>query len=169
MRGLALVIFVSHLSLCVNAQQLKKNSVNLSSSKVDIDALISKMSIEEKVGQMSQIDLGVIAVGDICNLKNPQQLDSAKLIKAIEKYHIGSVLNVGCGSGTISLENWHSIINEIHQKNKQLSKNYIPIIYGIDAIHGANYVMGATLFPQEITQAATWNPSLVKRANEISA
>lgn len=135
----------------------------------EIDELISKMSLEEKVGQMSQVDLGVIAVGDICNLKNPQQIDLAKLETALNKYHVGSILNVGCGSGTISLENWKKIIATIQIENQKSSKFPVPIIYGIDAIHGANYVMGATLFPQQIAQAATWNPQLVKSANEISA
>ena len=139
------------------------------SAKIDIDALIKKMSIEEKAGQMTQIDLGVIAEGGICALKNPQTIDLAKLQQAITKYHIGSILNVGCGSGTISLENWHTILNTIHQQNIKLSKNKIPILYGIDAIHGANYTMGATLFPQQIAQAATWNPALVKKGYEITA
>jgi beta-glucosidase len=135
----------------------------------DVDELISKMSLEEKVGQMSQVDLGVIAEGDICNLKNPQQLNIEKLETALNKYHVGSILNVGCGSGTISLENWKKIISAIQIKNLKSSKIPVPVIYGIDAIHGANYVMGATLFPQQIAQAATWNPQLVKIANEISA
>jgi beta-glucosidase len=139
------------------------------SSSTDIDAIIKKMSIEEKAGQMTQIDLGVIAQGNICALKNPQTLDMAKLELAIKKYHIGSILNVGCASGTISLDNWHIILNTIHQTNSRLSKNKIPIVYGIDAIHGANYTMGATLFPQQIAQAATWNPALVKQAYEVTA
>ena len=116
---------------------------------VDIDALMHKMSVEEKAGQMTQIDLGVIAEGGICALKNPQTVNIAKLQEAITKYHIGSILNVGCASGTISLDNWHQILNTIHAQNTQLSKNKIPILYGIDAIHGANYTMGATLFPQQ--------------------
>jgi beta-glucosidase len=141
----------------------------MNNNAVDIEALINKMSVEEKAGQMSQIDLGVIAEGGICALKNPQTLNLTKLQEAISKYHIGSILNVGCGSGTISLENWHNILNTIHQENSTLSKNQIPILYGIDAIHGANYTMGATLFPQQIAQAATWNPSLVKKGYEITA
>ena len=136
---------------------------------IHIDALIKKMNIEEKAGQMTQIDLGVIAEGGICALKNPQTIDLVKLQEAISKYHIGSILNVGCGSGTISLDNWHKILKIIHQENTRLSKNNIPILYGIDAIHGANYTMGATLFPQQIAQAATWNPALVKKGYEITA
>ena len=80
-------------------------------SDAAIDSLIAKMSIEEKVGQMTQIDLGVVAEGGICNLKQPQRIDIAKLQEAIGKYKIGSILNVGCGSGTISGPNR----NVIHQ------------------------------------------------------
>jgi len=137
--------------------------------KLNLDSIIQKMTIEEKVGQMTQIDLGVIAEGDICKLKNPQAINLEKLYTAIKKYHIGSILNVGCGSGTISLDNWHSILNTIHSENSKNSKLKIPILYGIDAIHGANYTMGATLFPQEIGQAATWNPELVKTIYKTTA
>ena len=135
---------------------------------IDIDALISKMTVEEKAGQMTQIDLGVIAVGDICNLKNPQQLDKVKLKRALSDYKVGSVLNVGCGSGTIAVDNWRSIISGIHAANTSYN-NEVPVIYGVDAIHGANYSMGATLFPQEIGQAATWNPSLIQQLNAVTA
>lgn len=136
---------------------------------VDIEALLKRMSIEEKAGQMTQIDLGVISEGNICALKQPQILNSDKLRQAIAVYHIGSILNVGCGSGTMSLNNWHQILNSIHEANSTWSKNKIPILYGIDAIHGANYTMGATLFPQQIAQAASWNPQLVKKGYEITA
>ena len=171
MKKYCLIVICFHLFFSANSQNTDVASKNFSNGFPikDIDVLISKMSIEEKVGQMSQVDLGVIAVGDICNLKNPQQLDISKLETALNKYHVGSILNVGCGSGTISLENWKKIISAIQIKNQKSSNYPIPVIYGIDAIHGANYVMGATLFPQQIAQAATWNPQLVKSANEISA
>ena len=145
------------------------SSVCFSQTEVNLDAILKQMTIEEKVGQMSQIDLGVVAQGDICNLKSPQQLDLDKLKNAIKTYKIGSILNVGCGSGTISLENWHSILKQIFEVNKKESRLGLPILYGIDAIHGANYTMGATLFPQQIGQAATWNPLLVEHANQIAA
>ena len=136
--------------------------------QIDIAALISKMSIEEKAGEMTQLDLGVIANGDVCNLTQPQSINQAKLKKAIIQYHIGSFLNVGCGSGTISLENWQKIFSAIKAETKN-TKLQIPIIFGIDAIHGNNYTIGATLFPQQIAQAATWNPDLVKQGYEVTA
>lgn len=139
------------------------------SVEVNLDSLIRLMTIEEKVGQMTQIDLGVIAEGDICALKNPQSLNSDKLKNAIVNYHIGSILNVGCGSGTISPSNWRNILSQIHDENLKLNRLNIPVIYGIDAIHGANYTMGATLLPQQIGQAATWNPELVQKGYEVTA
>ena len=148
------------------------SSITLSQTfrpSVNIDSIISLMSIEEKAGQMTQIDLGVIAEGNICELKNPQTINLGKLEEAITKYHIGSILNVGCGSGTISRENWQNILTTIHSKNKKNSRLQIPIIYGIDAIHGANYTMGSTLFPQQIAQAGSWNPGLVQKGYEITA
>ena len=162
MRAKFFVFFICFVSSITTFSQSKM-------VKVNIDSLIGIMSIEEKVGQMTQIDLGVVAQGDICKLKNPQVIDNDKLKNAILKYHIGSILNVGCGSGTISMENWRLILGQIHAENKRSSRLNIPIVYGIDAIHGANYTMGATLFPQEIGQAATWNPSLVEKAYKITA
>lgn len=132
------------------------------------DKLIASMSLEEKVGQMTQIDLGVIAKGAPCALTQPQTIDTDKLRIAFEKYHVGSILNVGCGSGTISLENWKQIHSEIASANKKYLPN-VPVLFGIDAIHGANYTQGATMFPQQIGQAATWNPDLITQAAEITA
>ncbi|MFM7216673.1 MAG: glycoside hydrolase family 3 protein, partial [Bacteroidota bacterium] len=136
---------------------------------VSIDSLIAHMTVEEKVGQMTQVDLGMIAKGNICQLEEPRALDTAKLRTALERYHVGSVLNVGCGSGTIALDEWRALIGELHSANRKYSRTGIPILYGIDAIHGANYVVGATLFPQPIGQAATWNPDLIERLNAITA
>ena len=130
---------------------------------------VNALTLEQKVGQMTQIDLGVIAVGSPCGLQQPQTLDQEKLRIAIEKYHIGSVLNVGCGSGTIALDRWQEIHKGITKASIQYSSTHIPILFGIDAIHGVNYTIGGTLFPQQIGQAATWNPDLVLKGAEITA
>jgi beta-glucosidase len=130
---------------------------------------VNSLTLEQKVGQMTQIDLGVIAVGSPCGLQQPQTLDQEKLRIAIEKYHIGSVLNVGCGSGTIALDRWQEIHKGISKASIQYSSTHIPILFGIDAIHGVNYTVGGTLFPQQIGQAATWNPDLVLKGAEITA
>lgn len=133
----------------------------------DIEALIKKMTIEEKVGQMTQLNLDVISKGEIYNLVEPHQLDPEKLKKALVNYHVGSILN--CGGHAYTREHWREIIGEIQRVATKETRLGIPIIYGIDAIHGANYTLGSTLFPQQIGQAATFNEMLVARAAEITA
>jgi beta-glucosidase len=174
LRGLLLLIAAFTLGNNQKAIAQKANTENppaLSILTLDkaIDEMVAKLSLEQKVGQMTQIDLGVIAVGSPCGLQQPQTLDKVKLREAIEKYHIGSVLNVGCGSGTIALDRWRDIHRGIAQAEAEFSSSHIPILFGIDAIHGVNYTVGGTMFPQQIGQAATWNPDLVVKAAEITA
>ena len=127
-----------------------------------IEDLLKRMTLEEKVGQMTQLTIGMIVNGRDQDIK----IDPAKLDKAIVKYGVGSILNVS--DQALTLDRWHEIIRDIQNAAKK-TRLGIPVIYGIDSIHGANYVQGATLFPQEIGMAATWNPELMKRAAEITA
>ncbi|HEV7645866.1 MAG TPA: glycoside hydrolase family 3 N-terminal domain-containing protein [Pyrinomonadaceae bacterium] len=127
-----------------------------------IEALLRKMTIEEKVGQMTQLTIDMVTTGKDQNVK----IDDAKLEKAIVKYGVGSILNVT--NQAITIDHWHRIIGPIQQAAGR-TRLKIPVIYGVDSIHGANYVQGATLFPQEIGMAATWNPALMKHAAEIAA
>jgi len=128
-----------------------------------IEALLKRMTLEEKVGQMTQLAIGLIAKGQNQEI----QLDPEKLDKAIVRYGVGSILNVS--DQALTAEKWHEIIGQIQEAATKKSRLRIPVIYGIDSIHGANYIRGATLFPQEIGMAATWNPELMKRGSEISA
>ncbi|HEX2268414.1 MAG TPA: glycoside hydrolase family 3 N-terminal domain-containing protein, partial [Pyrinomonadaceae bacterium] len=127
-----------------------------------IEDLLKRMTLEEKVGQMTQLTIEMIVSGRDQNVK----IDPAKLEKAIVKYGVGSILNVA--DQAVSIDRWHEIIGQIQDAAKK-TRLGIPVIYGIDSIHGANYVLGATLFPQEIGMAATFNPELMKRAAEITA
>ena len=130
-----------------------------------IDALLSKMTLEEKVGQMTQVTLDVVLnTGDP---KDPVKLDPAKLKEALVTYHVGSILNTA--GHALSREKWKELITGIEQEATTDTRLKIPAIYGIDAIHGDNYVLGATLFPQEIGQAATFDPELVQKGAEITA
>jgi beta-glucosidase len=128
-----------------------------------IDDLIKRMTLEEKVGQMTQLAIGAIAAGQDQQIK----VDPAKLEKAIVQYGVGSILNVS--DQALTVDHWHQIIGQIQEAATKKTRLGIPMIYGIDSIHGANYVQGATLFPQEIGMAATFNPELMKRAAEITA
>jgi beta-glucosidase len=127
-----------------------------------IDALLKRMTLEEKVGQMTQLAIGMVARGRDQEI----QIDPRKLDKALVQYGVGSILNVA--EQALTVDKWHEIIGQIQTTNKK-TRLGIPVIYGIDSIHGANYVQGATLFPQEIGMAATWNPELMKRGSEIAA
>jgi len=126
-----------------------------------VDALLKQMTAEEKVGQMTQVTIDVVSRD-----KPPHQLDAAKLQTAVDHYKVGSILNVMGSAYTV--EHWQDIINQI-QDAAAKTRLKIPVLYGLDSIHGANYVMGSTLFPQAFALAATWNPELAQRAGEISA
>lgn len=128
-----------------------------------IEALLKRMTLEEKVGQMTQLAIGMIAKGQNQEI----QIDPEKLDKAVVHYGVGSILNVS--DQALTADKWHEIIGQIQQAATKKTRLGIPVIYGIDSIHGANYIQGATLFPQEIGMAATWNPELMKRGSEISA
>ena len=127
-----------------------------------IESLVKQMTVKEKVGQMTQLTLEMIVSGHDQSI----QIDPAKLQKAIGQYGVGSILN--CYDQALTPDKWQDIINRIQDAAKK-TRLGIPVIYGIDSIHGANYVQGATIFPQEIGMAATWNPELMKRGSEISA
>ncbi len=134
----------------------------LKNYSVQIEALLKKMTVEEKVGQMTQLEIGQITTGGDSNI----QIDATKLEKAIVQYNVGSILNVN--GHALPIDKWHEIIGAI-QTASMRTRLKIPNIYGIDSIHGANYVKGSTLFPQEIGMAATWNPLLMQKAAEITA
>jgi beta-glucosidase len=142
-----------------NAQSKKPAAGSLDAK---VDALIAKMTLEEKVGQMTQVTLD-----EVSKFSNgAHQIDPDKLKDAIMKYHVGSILNVMGAAYT--REHWHEIISAI-QDEAAKSRLKIPVIYGIDAIHGENYTQGSTLFPHEIALAATFNRDLAHREGEIAA
>jgi len=128
-----------------------------------VDSVMQKMSLTDKVGEMTQLAIDMISK----NGKNQLQIDDDKLRDILLNYRVGSILNVG--NHAYTRDHWHEIIRKIQNVAVNEKPTHIPVLYGIDSIHGANYVMGSTLFPQEIAMAATWNPSLVKEGARISA
>jgi beta-glucosidase len=139
-------------------------AINAPEVEGQIDELIRRMTLEEKVGQMTQVTLEVIKGED---KDGWVELSEKKLKEAIVKYRVGSILN--CGGQARSVTNWHKIISQIQDMATRETRLGIPIIYGIDSIHGANYILDATLFPQNIAMAATGNVDLVRESAEITA
>src|SRR5438552_9448530 len=126
-----------------------------------INQLLKQMTLEEKVGQMAQV-----SIESLGSSKGQVFSFSDKLKDAVVNYKLGSILN---SPGPLqTAQDWNRIVAEIQEAAKQ-TKLKIPVLYGLDDIHGVSYAAGATLFPQEIGQAATWNRQLIHDAAVITA
>lgn len=127
-----------------------------------VRALLERMTLEEKVGQMTQLEIGMVSDGKAGELRiNPE-----KLRRAVVEQGVGSILNVN--DEAMPLATWRDILRQIQAAAAQ-TRLAIPVLYGIDSIHGANYVSGATLFPQPLGMAATWNPELMLAGSRVAA
>ena len=127
-------------------------------------ALVKKMTLEEKVGQMTQVTMAVFAKGAWAN--EDGELDPVALKKAIVDYKVGSMLNTTAHA--LPVEKWRSIMTQIQDEVKN-TRLRIPVIYGLDAIHGQTYTLNSTLFPQNLAIAAARNPELVRQAAKVTA
>jgi len=122
-----------------------------------IDDLLAQMTTEEKVGQLIQPELRHITPEDI------------------RKYHVGGVLN---GGGSFPGENkyakpadWVALADAFYNASMDDSdgRTAIPIIWGTDAVHGHNNVIGATVFPHNIALGAMGDPALVRKIGAVTA
>ena len=133
-----------------------------SASAAAVEKLLAQMTLKEKIGQMTQLEIGMISDGQGQSIR----INSEKLQKAVGEYGVGSILNVN--DEALPAERWHEIIRAIQEEAKK-SRLQIPVLYGIDTIHGGNYIVGSTLFPQPLAMAATWNPELMLHGSQIAA
>ena len=157
-------IFRFSILLCIItfATQITKAQANENAVNTKVNALVKKMTLEEKVGQMAQV-----SIESLGKLQGENFVfDEAKLKDAVVNYKIGSILN--SPGQPLTPSQWNVVVEQIQNAAKQTDKK-IPVLYGLDDNHGANYVLGATLFPQEIGQAATWNRELVYNRAVITA
>lgn len=116
-----------------------------------VESILKSMSIEEKIGQMVQAERRYIF---------PSQ---------VKNYFIGSVFSGGGSSpGKNKAEEWIKM-NEDYQKEAAETRLGIPIIYGIDAVHGHNTVYGAVVFPHNIGLGAANDPELMYKIGEVTA
>ncbi|WP_319005057.1 glycoside hydrolase family 3 protein [Microbulbifer elongatus] len=122
-----------------------------------IDELLARMTVEEKVGQMVQVEIRTATPEDV------------------KQYHIGSILN---GGGSFPNDNkhatvadWVALADEYYKASVDTSDGGvgIPMIWGTDAVHGHNNVIGATLFPHNIALGATQNPELMRQIGAATA
>jgi len=118
-----------------------------------VEDLLARMTIEEKVGQMTQAERGAVT-------PNPSMIATLGL---------GSVLSGGGSTPTPNTPAaWVAMVNEF-QSQALSTRLGIPIIYGVDAVHGHGNVFGATVFPHNIGLGATRDTALVRRIGEATA
>lgn len=115
-----------------------------------IDQILASMSLQQKIGQMTQAEIKSVTPADV------------------RRYHLGSVLNGGGsfpgGKKDASVQDWLALADAFYQASMDVSEGpAIPLIWGTDAVHGHNNVMGATLFPHNIALGAAGNAELVEK------
>jgi len=135
---------------------LESVSTPLQSGEVEsrVESLLSSMSLAQKIGQLVQTERMAIS---------PQEL---------RDNHIGSVLSGG-GSvpGNNRLQDWIDMNDAFWEASTQSHNGNLPIplLYGVDAIHGHNNVQGATIFPHNIGLGAMRDPELIERIARVTA
>ena len=125
----------------------------LSSFDGKVRELLAKMTLEEKIGQMTQAEQ-----------------DALKDVNDIQKYFLGSVLSGGGSDPKAgnSLVAWTDMVDG-YQEHALKTRLRIPLLYGADAVHGHNNVLGAVLFPHNIGLGCTRNPKLVESAARVTS
>ena len=117
-----------------------------------IDDLLARMTLDEKIGQMTQVEKNSIAAGDIT------------------RYGIGSILSGGGGSptGNNTPQGWYDMVDKFQQE-ALATRLQIPLIYGVDAVHGHGNLLNATIFPHNIGLGAANDPDLMERIGRATA
>ena len=128
-----------------------------------IEKTLAKMTLDEKVGQMLELNLDIMGKYDATR---KWQLNETMLDTLISKWKVGSILNAP-GTRAASVEQWQEWIRLIQEKSMKYIG--IPDIYGLDHNHGVTYTQGGTLFPQPINIAASFNTELARVGAEITA
>ena len=133
-----------------------------------IDSLLLRMSLVDKVGQMTQINESFFSVEDASGDATGTQsitIDTAKLKTVIQTYQIGSILQ----GGVRTAEEWARVCRFFQEVNMMNSTNEIPLIFGIDHIHGANFLAEGTVFPHQLNIGATFNPAFAYDMGKYTA
>lgn len=146
MRNIFILFLMSLFCVCANCQ-------SLSSFDGQVKELLSKMTLDEKIGQMTQAEHGRL-----------------KDINDVEKYFLGSLLSGGNADPNAgnSLEAWTDMYDG-YQKRALKTRFAIPLLYGVDAVHGHNNVLNAVIFPHNIGLGCTRDAKLVQEIARITA
>jgi len=158
------LLAIAGLFSCTNNEATKPAIPKDEEIEQKVEARLQKMTLEEKIGQMTQLTIDVL--GEPGSASGAEfQVSEAMLDTVIGIYKVGSILNTpGVGQ---TREKWHEIISKIQKKS--IDEIGIPCIYGLDQIHGSTYILDGTMFPQTVNMGATFNRALVRKGGEITA
>ncbi len=131
-----------------------------------VEATLKKMTLDEKVGQMLELNMDGMGKITVENGKPVWKLNEQTLDTVISKWKIGSILNVPM-SRAATVAQWQEWIRLIQKKS--MKHIGIPDIYGLDQNHGVTYTQGGTIFPQPINLGASFNIELAREMAEITA
>ncbi|MBN1927245.1 MAG: glycoside hydrolase family 3 C-terminal domain-containing protein [Prolixibacteraceae bacterium] len=161
---LTLFLAIVALYACTPKESTKPAIAKDSDIDQKVESLLSKMTLEEKIGQMTQLTIDVLHEPGSGN--QDFQMSEAIMDTVFGIYKVGSILNTP-GNLAQTPEKWQEIISKIQEKS--MKEIGIPCIYGLDQNHGTTYTMGGILFPQPLNLGATFNRSLVRQAASITA
>ncbi len=155
--------------VCVNLMLMAQTTVKPAiprdaKMEAKIEKTLAKMSLDEKIGQMLELNLDVMGTMDWN--KGVWTLNETMLDTLISKYKVGSILNAP-GTRAATVEQWQGWIRLIQKKSMKYMG--IPDIYGLDHNHGVTYTRGGTLFPQPINLGASFNTELARQMAEVTA
>lgn len=154
-----------------NAQAIKRDD----QVEAQVEEILAKMTLKDKVGQMCEL-----AIDKVAQHSSDDHVKSNKAVKSIANgmlsaeavneafgmYRVGSILNVPEGVAKTP-QVWSDVIRTLNSASE--AQCGVPQLYGVDQIHGASYTWGATMFPQEVAQGASFNRQIPKRIGQITA
>lgn len=134
-----------------------ESSLLASSFSPRVQRLLTQMTLEEKIGQMTQLDISTI---NTTGAAKDVWLDSAKAAAIVHDFHVGSFIN----GEAVPAAQWLRYSTALQRIALRESRLKVPMVYGIDHMHGASYVAGTAIFPHNINLGATFNPELARQA-----
>ena len=141
-------LIISNIALAEQTSKYMKSNLPIEKR---VEDLLSRMTLAEKIGQMTQAERSSISPAEV------------------HKFKIGSVLSGGGSTPEPNTaKSWADMYDKL-QKGALSTRLRIPIIYGIDAVHGNNNLYGATIFPHNISLGAARDPELVEKVGQITA
>jgi beta-glucosidase len=148
-----IILAMLAVAACRTAQPSKTMRKSLSANDAAVRAILAQMTLDEKIGQMTQAEQ-----------------DALKDIGDVRKYFLGSLLSGGNSDPKEgnSLQAWTDMYDRV-QSEALRTRLAIPLLYGVDAVHGHNNVLGAVVFPHNIGLGCTRNPALVEQVQRITA